>query len=807
MRPVSAPAPPLDAARSGAEHLSPPVGARVERTEDSRLLTGTGRYLADHGVDGLLHVALVRSTLAHAEIAGIDATAAAALEGVVAVITAEDLRAAGARPLSHRLAPPYQPLEWELLAGDRVRHVGEPVVAVVASSRAIAEDAAELVDVEYRELPPVVDPAAALAAGAPLLYPHWGTNEFVHLEGGDADIDEALAGAPHRMRAAFDSHRIIGLPLEGMGAQASWDPGRHRLTLLASSQQPHQLRSVVAETCGLDERSVHVVSPDMGGGFGNKQHFGREECLVGMVAVITGRPVRWSADRTEGLVASVHSRPQHHDAEVGYDDDGRVVALRVAVRSDLGHPVLYFSGVGPSLVTIGALSGGYAFPSVAFSLSAVATTTCPVGAYRGFGQPQAHLTTERLLDRIAAHLGLDPLEVRRKNLLPAGPRPWRTYSGGMIDVGDLHEQLDLLVEHFGYHRWRARQVEARATGSFVGVGLSTLVQGTTPNQHDTAGRFGSIETACVTVLPDATVEVVVGTKSQGQGHETVFAQIAAAALGTELAAVTVTDGDTGRLPYGQGTWGSRSTVMGGGAVVTACGRLRAKMSAIAAHLGLRLPEAGPIDPLVMAEVAATAWWAQHRLPTGSEPGLTATVTYTPGRTDPAPDGSVNHDETYSSHMTAVAVEVDPATGSVAILDALVVSDCGVVVNPMLVEGQHQGAFAQGIGNVLWEEVRYSDDGQPLCATLLDYTIPGALDVPVLKVIHRPTPSGTAGGFRGVGEAGLIAMPAAMVGAVEDALSPLGVRLDSTRLRPPALREAIRAAGWQPDAARWAAGRP
>ncbi|MCU4184488.1 xanthine dehydrogenase family protein molybdopterin-binding subunit [Acidiferrimicrobium sp. IK] len=776
----------------------------MPRTEDARLLTGLGRYLADHDVAGLHHVAFARSTLAHADIAGIDVAAAATLDGVVAVVTAADLRAAGARPLSHRLAPPYQPLSWELLAVDRVRHVGEPVVAVVAASRAVAEDAVELLDIDYRELPPVVGPAAAMAPGAPLLYPEWGTNEFVHLEGSTAGVEEALAAAPHRLQESFESHRVIGLPLEAHGAQGSWDPARGQLTLISSAQQPHQLRSVVAEACGLREAAVRVISPDMGGGFGNKQHFTREECLVGMLAIMTGRPLRWSADRTEALTASVHSRPQVHHVDAGFDDRGRVVALRVAVTSDLGHPVLYFSGIGPSLVTVGALSGGYAFPEVGWSLSAVATTTCPVGAYRGFGQPQAHLSTERVLDRIAQRLGVDPLDVRRANLLPAEPRPWRTYSGGLVDCGDLHAMVDTLVAEFGYHEWRHRQAEARSAGRHLGVGLSTLVQGTAPNQHDTAARFGSLETAMVTVLPDATVTVAVGTKSQGQGHETVFAQIAADALGVGPEAVTVADGDTGRLPYGQGTWGSRSTVMGGGAVVTACRRLRARMAAIAAHLGLTLPEEGPVDADVLAAVAATAWWVQHRLPPGVEPGLSTTVTYTPGRTNPSADGLQNHDETYSSHMTAVAVEVDPATGSVTVLDALCVSDCGVVVNPTLVEGQHQGAFAQGLGNVLWEEVRYSPDGQPLCATLLDYTIPSSLDVPRLRVVHQPTPSATAGGFRGVGEAGLIALPAAMVGAVEDALSPLGVRLNSTRLHPPAIRAAVRATGWRPDPAAWAA---
>lgn len=793
----------LDTAATAAPPGSDAVGSSRVRSEDARLLTGRARYLADHDVPGLCHIAIARSTVAHAELRGIDTSAALALGGVLAVVTAGDLEAAGARPLAHRLELPARPLSWGVLASDRVRFVGEPFAAVVATSRAIAEDALELLEVRYEELAPVVGAHAALAPDAPLLYPQWGSNEFLHLEGGTPGVEAALAASPRTLSAQLENHRVTALPLEGHGVQASVDPGTGRLSVISSSQQPHQLRTVIAEVCGLPESMVHVVSPDIGGGFGNKQHFTREECLTALLARITGRPVRWSQDRTEALTASVHARAQWHDVQAGYDETGRVLALKVRVLSDLGNPVLYFSGVGPALVTVGCLSGGYDIGEIGWTLSAVATTTCPVGAYRGFGQPEAHFTTERVMDLVAADLGLDPAEVRRRNLLPDAPRPFIGKGGQRIDVGPLGSQLDLLLEEFAHTAWRERQAAARREGRFVGIGVSTLLHGTTPNQHATAGRFGSLETAGLSVLPDGRVEVRVGTKSQGQSHETIFGQIAADALGVDPTRVAVRDGDTDALAYGQGTWGSRSTVMGGGAVIRAASALRAKMTAIAGALGLDVAPSGPIANEVFERVAEVAWWHQHLLPEGLEPGLTCTAVYTPGFTGPQPGGGENHDETYGSHMTAVAVEVDPATGSVTVLSAVLVSDCGVVVNPMVVEGQHRGGFAQGIGVAFFEELRYSEDGQPQCTTLLDYTVPTTLDVPELRVVHRPTPSGLLGGFKGMGEASVIAAPAVLVSAVEDALAPLGVQLRSTRAHAGALRAALRAAGWRPDPAGFA----
>jgi carbon-monoxide dehydrogenase large subunit len=803
------------------------IGERVPRREDARLLTGRGRYLDDHDVPGLAHVAILRSAAPHARIRGIDVSAARGLPGVIAVVTQPDLDAAGAQAMHHRLSiPGIQPLGWTILATDIVRFVGEPIAAVVATSRAIAEDGCELIEVDYEHLSPALGAVEALAPDAPRLYPEWGTNEFLHLESATPRLQEALSRAPRRLSRRFESHRVAAVPLEGHGAQASFDPATGVLTVIASNQQPHQLRTVIAEVCNLSEARVRVVAPDMGGGFGNKQHFSREECLVALLALVTGRPVRWAQDRTEGLTASIHSRPQIHDVIAGYDEEGRLLALSVRVVSDVGNPVLYFSGIGPSLVTVGALSGGYDIGQLGWSLSCVATNTCPVGAYRGFGQPEAHLTSERVMDLIAVDLGLDPALVRRRNLIPDEPRPWITHDGARIDVGSLGPQLDQLLASFGYSEWRQRQTTMRERGQLVGIGLSTLVQGTAPTQYGVAGRFGSFEMAIVSVLPDGHVTVVVGSKSQGQAHETVLAQVAAAALGVDISRVTVADGDTAALPYGMGSWGSRTAVMAGGAVLQAADAVRKKMAAIrhymAASSGSGGSAAAAVDPAASGaavadpatsgaaapgfdDVAAEAWWHPHRLPPGIGPGLTASVLYSPGRTIPVPDqhGHVNFDETFGSHMMAIAVEVDPVTGRVAVLDALLASDCGVLINPTVVEGQHQGGFAQGLGNVLFEEVRYSPEGQPETATLLDYRIPEASDVPVLRVVHRQTPSELAGGFRGVGEAAIIATPAALAGAVADALQPLGVEITSTRLQPQVLRRLIRDAGYVPDAAAFA----
>jgi aerobic carbon-monoxide dehydrogenase large subunit len=781
------------------------IGERRLRVEDERFLTGRGRYLDDQDVPGLCHLAILRSPVPHAVIRGIDTAAAAAVPGVVAVVTQAELREAGARSFSHHLSlPGVQDLSWEVLAEERVRFVGDPVAAVVATSRAIAEDACERIRLDLHPLPAVTDACAALDDDAPRLFPEWPSNAFLTMAAGIDEVDAALAAAPHVLHEQFEHHRTHALPLETHGAQAHVDTRTGGLEIVASNQQPHQLRTVVAETCRLSEAEVRVVAPDMGGGFGNKQHFTREECLVALLARITGRPVRWVQDRHEGLTSGIHSRDQVHDLTVGYDDDGRVRAYKATITTNLGAPFLYFSGVAPSLVTIGSLSGAYDFGAVGFELRCVATNTAPLGAYRGFGQPQAHVSTERVLDRIAAERGLDPVEVRRRNLLPDAPRPWIAPGGTRIDMGPLGPHLDELLDAFDYDAWRQRQRHARAEGRHVGIGLSTLVQGTAPTQHGVAGRFGSYEVATVAAMPDGRVTVTVGTKSQGQAHETVWAQVAADALGIDPRVVVVRDGDTAALPYGNGTWGSRSAVMAGGAVLRAAQQLRAQADAVAAAIVSRR-DGDAATPPSFREITEEAWWHPHRLPPDVGPGLTATVVYSPGGTIPEPDehGHTNFDETSGAHMSAMAVEVDPATGQVTVLDAVLVSDCGVVINPMVVEGQHQGGFVQGLGGVLHEAITYDPAGHPTTTILQDYTVPTAAEAPVLRIIHRQTPGSTDGGFRGVGEAAIIAAPALLTNAIADALSPLAVPITSTRLPPPTLRRLIRESGHQLDPATFA----
>ena len=644
---------------------------------------------------------------------------------------------------------------------------------------------------------------AALEPGATLLYPEWGTNEFLAMEGETPGLDAALAAAPRRLQVSLESHRLCGLPLEGHGAQATWDAGTGRLTVVASSQQPHQLRSVIAEICGLDETHVRVISPDMGGGFGNKQHFTREECLVGLLARLTGRPVRWSQDRTESLTASIHARAQVHEVDAGYDTDGRILAMRVRIRSDVGNPVLYFSGVGPAVVSVASLPGAYAIEQLGWQLSCVATNTCSVGAYRGFGQPEAHLTTERVMDLVAADLGLDPVQVRRINLLPDAPRPWRGHGGQRVDVGLLGRQLDTLVEAFGYAEWRRRQGEARAGGRYVGIGVSMLVQGTTPTQNDTAGRFASLEMAAVTVLPDGRVEVRVGTKSQGQGHETTFAQVAATALGVDAALVTVRDGDTDALPYGQGTWGSRSAVMGGGAILQAAGDIRVKMGEVAKGLGLDFPAVGPVDPEVFGRVAAVSWWHPHLLPPDCDPGLTrARSTRRASRVHRLMAGPTTMSLRVARHRRRRRGRPGHRAGHGAGRGA------GLRLRG---RGQPRGRRGSASGRV-----RPGSRGRPVRG--------GALPGGRSTAVHHPprlydsyiargagppggTPPNAVGGRRGLPRHGRSVdhrharRPGGRGGGRPPAL---GSAAAFDPLHAAALRSAIRATGWRPDPAAWAA---
>ena len=787
----------------------PMIGQRVHRVEDVRFLTGRGTYLADLDVPGLKHIAILRSPHAHALIRSIDIAPALESPGVVAAFTGAEL-ARVSQPFSHLLPlPTIKPLEWYVLATDKVRFVGEPIAVVVAGSRYQAEDALEFIEVDYEVLPAVTDPLAATSPEASQLYDDWGSNEFLTLEYDTGDLDDAFAAADGVLAERFTQHRIIGLPMEGHGAFGSFDPGTGELLLHASSQQPHNLRTVVSDVTGLSEARIRVVAPDMGGGFGNKQHFMREESLVALVAMLVPHPVMWIQDRSESLAASVHSRDQVHEVELAYRDDGRVLGLRARIVADVGNPELYFTGAAPAMVTTSLMTGTYDIQRYAYQLTCVATNKCPLGAYRGFGQPQAQFSIERMMDLLAERLGKDPAEVRQLNMIPDDPRPYESATGAAYDVGSFSAQLEQVLDEVDYRGFRERQEAARAQGRHLGIGLGSMVEATAPNLHVVAGRYGGFEMALVTVQPDGQVTIMVGTKCQGQGHATMLAQVASDGLGVPLDHVRVEEGDTATLPYGMGTWGSRSAVMGGGAVLRATARLREKMLRIAAAM-LEVPVEGVnLDDgmfrageaaLPFAAVAGAAYLHTFLLPEGEEMGLSVLEAYDPGNTSAFPDerGRMNVAATYATAAAAVIVEVDVNTGHVAVEDAVIVHDCGRVINPMIVDGQIQGAFAQAVGAVLLEEILYGESGQPLTTSLLDYKIPTFDSVPRVRTVHRETLNALAGGFRGAGEAGIIVGPSALANAIHDALRPFGVTIRQTNLGAARLRQLLREAGHEID---------
>ncbi|HEY7064585.1 MAG TPA: xanthine dehydrogenase family protein molybdopterin-binding subunit [Chloroflexota bacterium] len=774
------------------------VGQRLRRREDRRHLIGAARFLPDLQVPGTLQVAFVRSPHGHARVRGLDASAALRLPGVAGVLTAAEARAR-ARPFSANVdMPGLRPLEWYPLAEDVVRYVGEPLAAVAATDRYLAEDAAELIAVAYEPLPAVASVEAALAADAPRLYPAWDDNVYLRRTFANGDVDAALARADLVVRERFEAQRYSGVPLEGRGCLAEFDAGTGRLTVWSSTQWPHALRTVLADLLDLPESRVRVVAPDVGGGFGNKQHVFREELAVCLLALTLRQPVQWIEDRQENLKASVHARQQVHEVEAAVRRDGVLLGLRVRVTADMGSGTMYFSGLAPQLVTVGSVPGPYRLQDYAYDLRCVVTNKCPAGAYRGFGRANAVFTMERVMDLIARDTGLDPAEVRRRNLLRPDELPYETAPGGVLDSGRYAECLDEALRLAEYDHWRAAQPGLRAAGRLVGVGIACFVEGTAANIRRSAGRWGPYEAATARLEPDGRLALYVGLSPHGQGLETSLAQVAADHLGITPDEVEVYHGDTASCPYGLGTWSSRSAVVGGVVVGRAVGQVRDKALRIAAALLEAAPDdlaigAGAVRvrgqasrAVPLRDVAAVAYHATHLLPPGLEPGLQATSWYEPPNTAGIPDarGRVNGNATFSNATHVAVVEVAPATGEVRILRYAVAHDCGTVINPLIVEGQIHGGVAQGIGGALYEEFVYDEAGQCLTGSLLDYLIPTACELPGLHLGHLVTPSPfVEGGYKGMGEGGALGPPAALANAVADALAPFGARVTRTPLTP------------------------
>jgi carbon-monoxide dehydrogenase large subunit len=765
--------------------------------EDPRFLTGAGRYVDDLRLPGMLHVAFLRSTEAHATIRAIDARAARELPGVVGVYTADDLDG-HVRPIrALNGSPGYRECDMPVLAGGKVRTVGEPVAAVVAESRYRAEDGVAAISVEYDPLPVVTTIESALADGAPAIHEGIPENLFNSFDARVGNVDAAFEAADEIVELELRAQRYGAVAMEGRGVVASYDASEGHLTMWLSSQVPHLVRTGLSRFLGLAENKIRVVAPDVGGGFGPKCVLYQEDVALGAIARVVGRPVKWISDRSEDLQTTVHGREQIHRIRAAATKLGQVTAVDVEIQASNGAyaPWPFTAGLDSGQAAEN-VTGPYAIPNYSCRVQAVITNKATMGPYRGVGRVMACFSMERVMDELARRLELDPFEIRSRNVVREFPHT--TAMGLRFESGDYARSLELLRDAIGYERVRSDQESLRARGRHVGVGVACAVEHSAYGAKALGSRRHEItpgyDTSSVRIEADGKVRVAVGLHSHGQGQETTMAQIAADELGVPVEDSAVVYGDTDVVPYGMGTWASRSTVYCGGATILAARDVKQKMLRIAAEMleanpgdlevvdGRISPRGSPAAAVPVHDVARRALHEPHLLPDDLEPGLESTRRYT------APEPG-----SFSSAMHAAVVEVDPDTGDVRILRYVVVEDCGRMVNPLLVEGQVHGGVAQGIGGALLEHLVYDDSGQFLTASLMDYLVPGSTEIPSIDVVHLESPSpNTLGGFKGMGEGGAINAPAAIVAAVNDALLPFGVTANHTPLTPDWIAGAIRA---------------
>ncbi len=762
------------------------VGQSVKRREDPRLLSGHGTFVDDISFPGLLHAAFVRSHMAHARIASVDTEAARALPGVIAVLTAAELNpvAGSLQPtmlLNDAANAPLRPL-----ADGDVRFVGEPVAVVIAENRYVAEDACDLVDVDLDPLTPVLDFEAAATDSTNLVHPERGTNVAQEMAFPfDDQWDAVVAQAAHVVTETFYQHRQTNVPMETRGVVAGYDPASGELHARMSTQNPHEARLAIARVTGIPEHLVRVSARDVGGGFGQKFFTPREELVVALAATRIGRSIKWIEDRRENLIASNHARVDRSICTVAVDADGHILGASIDNLEDCGaFPVGSTGGVGPF---VGMLFGGpYRVPVLRWKATAVWTNTCARGAYRGPWMMET-VAREQMMDVVARAVGIDPLELRRRNVVHAADLPYTTAMGMVYDVVTPEETLEQAAGILDYGAFRAEQARAfRDEGRLLGVGIGLYVEPSSMGAMDPLGT----ETATIRVQPTGKVVVTMGTGSHGQGLETTMPQVVAEELGVPLDDVVLVQGDTASTPFGRGTGGSGSAVIGGGACREASQAVRTRALEIAAHLmeaspadldlddGIVSVRGTPTRTLPFAEIAKVAHLETARLPDGMTPGLEATASY---KAPPI---------TWSNACHICQVEVDRATGVVNIARYIVSEDCGVMINPMVVEGQIAGGVVQGIGGVLYEHVIYDDEGNPLTTTFLDYLLPTAAEVPVIEYGHVETRSNTPGGHKGMGEGGAIGSPPAVFNAVADALALVGASVTRQPLGPSQVLELL-----------------
>jgi carbon-monoxide dehydrogenase large subunit len=767
--------------------MSKVFGAPLKRKEDPRLLRGTGRYLADLKAHGMVAAAIVRSPHPHARIAAIDASRAREDPRTLAVLTAADLPELPPLPCIDA-EETTRPFNQPVLASGKVRYVGEPVAVVVAEDRYVAEDVSELVVVDYEPLAAVADPERAMEPGAPVL--HEETNVCDTLEYRSGDPDAAFESAPHVLTERFTTQRYAGMPMETRGAIADWDPRTETITLTSSTQVPNSVKRDICDSLKLPESGVRVLVPDVGGAFGVKIQTYPEEILLCLLARSLRRPVKWVEDRWEHIVASTHGREQFHDVEVAYDDDGRVRAIRDRCVTNTGAYLQRLTLVEP-FIGVSMLTGPYDIADFEATAHVVMTNKAPMNPFRGVGHVQAAFTMERIIDTIARELGLDPAEVRMRNMIAPEDLPRSRGLGNVLageivyDSGDYPECLRRALALSRYDEFRAEQEEERRRGRLVGIGIGAFVEET---------GLGPYEMGAVRLEPSGQVVVHTGACTSGQGHLTTLAQLAADTLSVDVADVEVRYGDTDLVRWGVGTYASRTAAIGGTAVRNASVDVReqalrvasAMLEADAADLELRdgriFIVGAPAGPSVsLAEVAA-AVSPGRALPEGVETyGIEATDVFHP------------ETNTFAYGVHVSKVEVDPATGVVTVLEHHVVNDSGTVINPLILEGQVQGGVAFGIGGALLEEVVYDDDAQPRNPNFMDYLLPAESNVPDITVEHMeiPTPL-NPDGIKGGGEGGAVGAPAAIANAVADAIAP--GRVTATPITPARVFAALTEAG-------------
>ena len=776
------------------------VGSNVGRREDGPLLSGRAQYIADVTLPGMVEATFVRSTLAHAQITSIEVDDARAETGVLSVVTAADLHGVTHYP---HLVPWMKDVDSFPLARDRVRYVGMPVAAVVAEDRYAAEDAAALVMVDYDELPVLVSVDDALADDAPRLYDEWPDNKLMDLPATQPEVDRIFADHDV-VRTTFRMQRQSPSPMETRGIVADYQNGR--LTVWASTQSPHILRTTLSMMLGLRESDIRVVVPSVGGGFGCKLHQYPEDLVVPWLAMRLGLPVRWIEDRVEHLMTSIHAREQRMDVEAAYDGSGRILALRGNIATNVGSGEVFIPGTSTTLVSQGCLTGAYDIPVTEVSAACVVTNKTPSGAYRGFGSPEATFAMERTIEKVARLAGVDPRDARRAMLPAVGDGSFVTPSGGRLGLGSHRQAFDRAVELGDKALEAARAAHADDPRIRVGVGFTSFVEPTGPSYYGTTGFWQSYDSALVRVQPDGSAVVGIGVQAIGQGIQTTTAAIAADALGLALEEISVVCGDTDLSPYGLGAWGGRGAIVTSGSVVKAAEIVVAKAKLIAAALleadpedivitGGKLHVRGSDEPSVtMRDVAIAAYVRTELLPEGVDPGLEATSTYEPPGIDTEPDehGRMNVAAAWSNASHAAVVKVDITTGTIGVVDYVVVHDCGTVINPQIVEGQTTGGVAQGIAGALYEHVVYDEAGQPLSASFMDYIVPTSLEIPPMTIEHLETPSATTAlGVKGVGESGTIGPAAAIGNAVADALAEFDVDIVETPITPSSVLAVIR----------------